>query len=266
MKLKKLFIIISFLLPLIVYGQDTIYIDQSGDKTKLKLLAVAYRLTSRDSTVNEGKIEREYYLSGKLKSECHLVPELNEKSKKKKYVWEGIFKMWYESGQLKRDIDYHKNKIDGNLTTYWENGKVKRHDLYQENKSLGGKCYDENGLETTYYPFHKAPEFPGGEKVLMLLISRNMRYPVDAQEAGIQGKVIVHFIIDKAGQVTNIQLKQKLSPSMDNESQRVVSILPRWTPGETDGEKISEGFTLPIKFNLEVHVNNDLDGFRHSTF
>ena len=255
MKLKNLFIIILFLLPLVVSGQDRIYIDQYGDKTKLKSNAVAYRLTSRDSTVNEGKIVREYYLSGKLKSECHLAAEQNEKLKNKKDVWEGTFRMWYESGQLKRDIDYHKNKIDGHLTTYWENGKVKRHELFQEDKSVEGKCYDENGQETTYYPFHKMPEFPGGEKVLMLLISRNLKYPVDAQEAGIQGKVIVHFVIDEAGKVTNISIIQSLFPSMDNEAQRVVYNLPQWTPGETEGEKTPTGYTLPIGFHMVVDVN-----------
>ena len=251
MKLKNLFIIIIFLLPLVVYGQDRIYIDQYGDKTKLKSNAVAYRLTSRDSTVNEGKIVREYYLSGKLKSECHLAAEQNEKLKTKKDVWEGTFRMWYESGQLKRDIDYHKNKIDGHLTTYWENGKVKRHELFQEDKSVEGKCYDENGLETTYYPFYKMPGFRGGVNGLLEFISKNMKYCVDAQEAGIQGKVVVQFVIDKKGQVNNINIKQSLYRSLDFEAQRIVSILPRWIPCETDGEVTTVWYALPINFHLK---------------
>ncbi|MDD4972160.1 MAG: TonB family protein [Paludibacter sp.] len=266
MKLKNLFTIILFILPMALYAQDTIYVDQYGDKTKLKIFAESYRLVSRDSAVNEGKIVREYYLSGKLKSECHQVVETDEKTKKKNDSWEGPFKMWYESGQLKRDIDYHKGKIDGKLTTYWENGKVKRHDLYQEDKSLEGKCYDENGSETTYYPYHIMPEFPGGEKVLMLMISRNLKYPIEAQEAGVQGKVVVHFVVDKAGEMKNITVIKSLFPALDLEAQRVVSILPPWTPGKIDGEIATEEFILPIKFNLEVHINTNTGGFRHSTF
>ena len=251
MKLKKLITSVVFLLPMVMYAQDTIYMDKNHEKTKLKNLALTYQLTRTDRAVNEGKIETEYYLSGKVKSECHLVAELTEKSKKKKDVWEGTFKMWYESGQLKRDIDYHLNKIDGHLTTYWENGKVKRQDLYQEDKVVEGKCFDENGHETAYYPFHKMPQYPGGEKGLMCFISMNLKYPVNAQEAGIQGKVVAHFVIDTSGQVSDIQIIRRLYPSMDNEALRVISILKHWIPAEVDGEKENQWYTLPIQYRLE---------------
>ncbi len=254
---KKLMTLALLLIPVFMYGQDTIYVDQYGSITKSKLLGTTYRLKSADSTVNNGKIEREYYLSGKLKSVCHLVTVLNEKTKKKENQREGKFRLWYESGVLRREIDYHHNKIDGNLTTYWENGKIKRHDLYDEGKSQEGKCYTENGAETTYYPFEIMPEFTGGEKVLLLVISRSLRYPVDAQEAGISGKVLVHFVIDKEGQVTDISIKHRLYPSMDEEAMRVVSTLPRWAPGEQDGEKVPVRYTLPITFNLTRDTRNN---------
>ena len=266
MKLKNLFTIVLFLMTMSLYGQDTIYLDQYGDKTKLKANEVTYRLTSPDSAVSEGKIEREYYLSGKIKSECHLIPVLDEKTKKQRTVWNGKYKMWYESGQLQRDIDYQNYKIDGNLTTYWENGKIKRHDLYKEDNPVNGKCFDNNGQEVAYYPFHKMPLFRSGEKELMTFIARSLKYPIDAQEAGIQGKVIVHFIIDKEGEIQNIQLTRSLFPSIDNEALRVVSILPRWIPGEKDGEKASESYILPVSFHLNRSVNNLPAGFYRSTF
>ena len=80
-----------FLIPIFMYGQDTIYLDATGTMTKDKLLAMNYRIISPDSIVSDGLIEREYYLSGKLKSVAHKVTVLNEKSQKKKVVWEGKF-------------------------------------------------------------------------------------------------------------------------------------------------------------------------------
>ena len=259
MELKKLIAIGLFLLPMGLYAQDTIYMDKNHEKTKLKTLAETYKLTRPDGAVKEGKIITEYYLSGKVKSECHVVVVVDEKTNKKKDSWEGKFQMWYESGQLKRDIDYHLNKIDGHLTTYWGNGKVKRKDLYQEDKEVEGKCFDESGNEITYYPFHKWAEYPGGEKELMNFISRNLKYPVEAQEAGIQGIVVSMFNIDSTGQVTNIRTKKGLFPSMDHEALRVISTLVRWIPGEVDGEKAPQGNTLPVQFRLldEVKINKE---------
>ena len=266
MKLKKQIAIVLFLLPMALYGQDTIYMDKNHEKTKLKTLAESYRLKRPDPAVEGGKIVTEYYLSGKLKSEYHVVVVLDEKTKKNKDVQEGTFKMWYESGQLKRDIDYHQNKIDGYLTTYWENGKQKRHDLYQEDNVVEGKCYDEKGHETAYYPFHTWAEFTGGEKVMLLLISTSLKCPVDAQKARIRGEVIVHFVIDTTGLVTDIRIKKGLCPSIDKEVMRVISMLTRFRPGETDGEKAPEGNTLPIFFHLGGEAKIINERFNRSSF
>jgi len=250
MKLKNLLPIVLFLLPMVLFGQDTIYIDKYNDVTKLKILANTYQFTRPDSPVKDGKIVTEYYLSGKIKSEYHMVTVVMPESEEKKDVWEGSFKMWYESGQIKRDSYYHLNKVDGNFTTYWENGKVKRHELFKDQNHVEGKCFNENGHETAYYPFHKMAEFPGGEKIMLMLISKTLKYPDDAQKARIQGKVVVVFVVDTLGQVNDIHLKKEFYPSMDKEALRVISLLPRWIPAETDGEKVIEWYSLPITFKL----------------
>lgn len=250
MTLKNLLLAFLFLLPISMYGQDTIYLDKYGAKTKSQALSKSYKLTVPDTAVTDGKIEREYYLSNKLKSECHLITRLKDNSDKKETIKEGKFQMWFESGKLRRSFNYHNNKIEGELTTYWENGQIKRHDIYKDGKQQEGKCYDENANEVEYYPFQKMPEYPGGETALLQFISRNVHYPIDAQEAGIQGRVVVEFVIDIYGVVDEINVKRSLGMSCDNEAVRIVSMLLEWKPGMLDGEPVSVWYVVPITFKI----------------
>ena len=160
--------------------------------------------------------------------------------------------MWYEGGQIRREIDYHNNLYDGNLITYWENKQLKRQDLYKAGKLIDGKCFTIEGYkEGDYFPYERKPEFPGGENNLISFVSRNLRYARDAQEARIQGKVIMTFVIDTVGQVTDIIMKKSLYPSLDMEAYRVISIMPKWKPCMIDGEIIKCKFTFPIGYRLE---------------
>ncbi|MFT3751398.1 MAG: TonB family protein [Paludibacter sp.] len=250
--MRKIIICMLCLLPVAMYGQDTTYLDKHGDKIRSRAIAVSYRLTVADSTIQDGIIEREYYLSGKIKSESHLIkkqilPQTNKKWNSK----EGKFKMWYENGKIRREIDYYNNLLDGNLITYWENGKLKRRDIFKKGKLAEGKCYTEEGYETDYYPFETMPEFPGGEKELLSYISRNLRYPVNAMEARIQGTTIIRFLINTKGEITNIKVLRSLSTTTDQEACRVIRQSPLWKPGTQEGEPINVFFTLPIKYKLE---------------
>jgi TonB family protein len=107
---------------------------------------------------------------------------------------------------------------------------------------------DKNGI---YQVIEKMPQFPGGEKGLLDYISRNLKYPLDAQEKGIQGRIVVRFVVTKFGKVENVETMRGLYPSIDKEGVRVISSLPDWIPGEQKGEKVSVYYTLPIAFKLE---------------
>jgi len=96
----------------------------------------------------------------------------------------------------------------------------------------------------------KMPQFPGGESQLLAFISTHLRYPVQAQRAGLQGRVIVQFTVDKDGKVKNTKVLKSLNLEMDEEAQRVISLLPTWIPGEQKGEKVAVYYTLPITFRL----------------
>lgn len=95
------------------------------------------------------------------------------------------------------------------------------------------------------------PSFPGGQGALMSWLHDNIKYPVVAAENGIQGKVIVQFIVGKNGSISNVKVLRSVDPSLDKEAVRVVSNMPHWTPGKQNGASVNVRFTLPVTFRLQ---------------
>jgi TonB family protein len=110
---------------------------------------------------------------------------------------------------------------------------------------------DKSKTEKVYEMVEKMPQYPGGEKALLDYIGHELKYPVDAQENGIQGRLIVRFIVTAAGNVEKSQIIRGLSTSTNNEALRIVNSLKHWIPGEQNGKKVSVYYTLPITFRLE---------------
>lgn len=102
-----------------------------------------------------------------------------------------------------------------------------------------------------YDMVEEQPMFPGGPKELMNYLAKNLRYPVKAQEAGQQGRVICQFVITKEGKVANVKVVRGVSPELDAESVRVVEGMPAWTPGKQDGKAVNVRYTLPVTFRLQ---------------
>jgi len=102
-----------------------------------------------------------------------------------------------------------------------------------------------------YQVIEQMPQYPGGESELMSYIAKNLKYPVIAQENGIQGKVVLRFVVSKSGVVDKIEVVRSLDPACDKEAVRVVKTLQRWIPGKQNGVNVSVYYTLPIAFKLE---------------
>ena len=102
-----------------------------------------------------------------------------------------------------------------------------------------------------YDMVEQAPQFPGGPKELMAFLGKNIRYPVAAQEAGVQGRVICQFVITKEGKVADIKVLRSVSPEIDEEAVRVIKAMPTWTPGKQDGQAVNVRYTLPVTFKLQ---------------
>ena len=95
------------------------------------------------------------------------------------------------------------------------------------------------------------PEFAGGMGGLMQYLSKNIKYPVEAQKAGIQGRVTMQVIIDKNGNVTNPKVTQPVDPLLDTEAIRVTASMPKWKPGTQRGMPVNVKYTFPIVFRLQ---------------
>ena len=94
------------------------------------------------------------------------------------------------------------------------------------------------------------PTFPGGTAALYKFISENLKYPVEAQENGLSGKVLLRFVINQKGEVENVEVTRGIDPSLDREAIRVVQSLPKWNPGTQRGRPVKVWFAMPISFKL----------------
>ena len=104
--------------------------------------------------------------------------------------------------------------------------------------------------EKPYEAVEQMPTFPGGETELMKFIRDNLKYPVIAQENGIQGRVILRFVVSKTGTIDNVTVLRSLDPTCDKEAIRVVKSMPKWIPGKQNGNNVPVYFTLPVVFKL----------------
>ena len=95
------------------------------------------------------------------------------------------------------------------------------------------------------------PSFPGGNGALMSYLSSNVKYPVVAQENGVQGRVIVSFVVERDGSISDVKVARSVDPSLDREAQRVVKSMPRWTPGKQNGQTVRVKYTVPVVFRLQ---------------
>ncbi len=104
--------------------------------------------------------------------------------------------------------------------------------------------------EKPYEAVEQMPQFPGGDAELMKFIYDNLRYPAVAQENGIQGRVILRFVVSKTGSIENVQVLRSPDPSLEKEAIRVVKSMPNWIPGKQNGNNVPVYFTLPVTFKL----------------
>ena len=105
------------------------------------------------------------------------------------------------------------------------------------------------------------PSFPGGNQALVSYLCRNIIYPVRAEIKGIQGRVLVSFIVEDNGKITNASVKKSVDPYLDKEALRVVKSMPKWIPGKINGKNVRVCYTIPVgfKLNSEYKDNNSDD-------
>ncbi len=95
------------------------------------------------------------------------------------------------------------------------------------------------------------PSFPGGQGALMKYLNDNIKYPVVAQENGVQGRVVVSFVVERDGSITDVNVVRSVDPSLDKEAVRVIKGMPHWIPGKQNGSAVRVKYNVPVFFRLQ---------------
>lgn len=95
------------------------------------------------------------------------------------------------------------------------------------------------------------PMYPGGDAALMGYLRDNIHYPTVAAENGVQGRVVVGFVVERDGSITDVKVLRSVDPSLDREAMRVVKSMPRWTPGKQNGSAVRVKYQVPVTFRLQ---------------
>ena len=111
---------------------------------------------------------------------------------------------------------------------------------------------EEEEEEEIFMVVESMPEFPGGQQALFKYLADNVKYPVIAQENGIQGRVICQFVVNKDGSIVDVQaVRSSGEPSLDKEAIRVIKSMPKWKPGKQRGKPVRVKYTVPVNFRLQ---------------
>jgi len=148
------------------------------------------------------------------------------------------------SGSAKTDI---ASPVNDSIITEAKVAQTTVDTLPQNSNQLIKKSDNDR----VYTVVEKMPQYPGGVSELFNFISTNLRYPIDAMKNGIQGKVIVRFVVNALGKVEKAEIVRGVNPSLDQAGLKVINSLPNWIPGEQNGDKVSVYYVLPITFKLD---------------
>lgn len=108
-----------------------------------------------------------------------------------------------------------------------------------------------DGDDKVYDIVEQQPEFPGGQAALMNFLRETIKYPAEAAKNGIEGRVIVRFVIGSDGTVGNVEIVRGVDPQLDAEAVRVINAMPKWTPGKQDGKPVAVKYTIPVTFRQD---------------
>lgn len=114
-----------------------------------------------------------------------------------------------------------------------------------------GKANDDVVEGQIFTVVEEQPSFPGGVSALFKYLAAEVKYPVIAQENGIQGRVVTSFVVDKEGNIKQVKVERGVDPALDAEALRVVKAMPKWIPGKQKGEVVAVRYILPVQFKLQ---------------
>lgn len=130
------------------------------------------------------------------------------------------------------------------------------HDTKISSDNLKIKVVRQQDRDSIYNIVEQMPEFPGGAAAMFTYLSGNIKYPEEAKDKGISGRVFINFVIEKDGSVNQVQVKKGIGGGCDEEAVRVVQAMPKWKPGLQKGKPVRVSYLLPITFKLNEGVKS----------
>jgi len=161
-------------------------------------------------------------------------------------IYDDDFKAIFEEGAIK------DGKHEGNWKGYESKRKVTFFENYSDGKLVSGTAKYDDGSTSTYSNSRGTqPEFKGGIPSFGQYLSANIRYPNDERRSGIEGRVILTFIVEKDGSVSDVRVSKSASPGLDEEALRVIKKSAHWIPGTLYGKPVRVAYSVPVSFKLE---------------
>ena len=187
----------------------------------------------------EIKIEEPEQVVEKVKSSIKFdVPEIKEDDQVK------------EDEQLKTQDELMNSNtaigafdVEGNDE---ENGEV-----LKATETIAQPEPPKEDVQKVFDVVEEMPSFPGGSTALMQWLNENVKYPVVAQENGVSGRVIVSFVVERDGSITDVQVVRSVDPALDKEAARAVKSMPKWIPGKQNGQAVRVKYNVPVLFRLQ---------------
>lgn len=203
-----------------------------------------------ESDDTEPKDESGYALILKIEDDYELMPiktSQQELLKLGKFVYMGNF------NEIKAMSDMAAENVEKRvLTKLLMLSDQKTNIELMESSETSIESMESSVLNTDsiYKEVDEMPTYPGGERALMEHVARNVRYPIEAIEKGIQGRVFVGFVVEKDGSISNIEVLKGIGDVCDAEAVRVVKSMKRWKPGRNKGKLVRVSLMLPVNFKL----------------
>lgn len=154
-----------------------------------------------------------------------------------------------EENEMKSQTELNETKVDISIKTVEGVNDKNAVDVAELTKHK--VVIQEEKQEKPLTVVEQMPQFPGGDAEMMKFLYAGIKYPTVAAENGIQGRVVVRFVVGKDGAVSDVQVVRPLDPSLDKEAVRVVRTMPKWVPGKQNGRNVAVYYTLPVTFKLQ---------------
>lgn len=237
-------IIIVALAAVLLYLGLTLHRMAAANRTVENTQAI--ELTNLENKKKEAKVEK--------KEQIKVEPEkIVEKLKSSVKFTAPVIKkdnLVKDEDEIKLDEVEKSNKAIGALTV--EGNDEVGGEVLQLREQIAAPEPPKPAEENKVHDFvEQMPSFPGGMGALMSWLSQNIKYPVIAAENGVEGRVIVQFVVEKDGSITDVKIAKSVDPSLDKEATRVVSSMPHWIAGRQNGNPVRVKYTVPVTFKLQ---------------